>query len=108
MIRGVKSGSDLQWPILHRKRSILPIINHARILILALLLLPAIEAALRRASCARNSKGRIARSSTARHQFERSNPCPSTGKPSGACPGYVIDHKQALKFGSSDTPGNMQ
>jgi len=39
----------------------------------------------------RDSHGRIARSSSARSDFQQSNPCPSTGKTSGACPGYVVD-----------------
>jgi hypothetical protein len=26
----------------------------------------------------------------------------------GAFPGYVVDHKQALKHSGADTPGNMQ
>ena len=39
------------------------------------------------------------RSLEAKHEFKHSNPCPSTGKRSGACPGYVIDHVQALKHG---------
>jgi hypothetical protein len=59
-------------------------------------------------SCARDPLGRIARSSTAKHGFQRSHPCPSTGSTSGACPGYVIDHVKALKHGGTDTPGNMQ
>jgi hypothetical protein len=58
--------------------------------------------------CARDSHGRIQRSSTAKHEFQRSHPCPSTGKSSGGCPGYVIDHKQALKHGGADAPSNMQ
>lgn len=56
----------------------------------------------------RNTHGKIARSATARHQFQHSHPCPSTGKSSGACSGYVIDHVTALKRGGSDSPGNMQ
>ena len=60
------------------------------------------------AGCVRNSKGRIARSSTAKHEFERSNPCPSTGRTSGRCPGHVVDHKTALKRGGADSPSNMQ
>ena len=59
-------------------------------------------------SCARDSKGRIARSATARHAFQKSHPCPSTGKTSGACKGYVIDHVVPLKRGGADSPGNMQ
>ena len=40
----------------------------------------------------RDSHGRIVRSSHSKHEFEKSNPCPSTGRGSGACPGYVVDH----------------
>ena len=56
----------------------------------------------------RDASGRIARSSQAKHQFQKSNPCPSTGKSSGSCPGYVIDHVTPLKRGGADAPGNMQ
>jgi hypothetical protein len=59
-------------------------------------------------SCTRNAKGRIKRSREAKRQFERQNPCPSTGKSSGSCPGYVVDHKQALAEGGADEPSNMQ
>jgi len=58
-------------------------------------------------SCTRNTSGRIQRSSSARSSFQRKNPCPSTGKTSGGCPGYVIDHRQALKRGGQDSPNNM-
>lgn len=57
---------------------------------------------------ARDSRGRIARSSKAKDSFRQSHPCPSTGKSSGSCPGYVIDHVMALKRGGADAPGNMQ
>ncbi len=33
---------------------------------------------------------------------------PSTGKPFGACPGYIIDHIMPLKRGGADAPSNMQ
>src|SRR5262245_45451576 len=59
-------------------------------------------------TCTRDSHGKIKRSSHAKHDFMKSHPCPSTGKTSGPCPGYVIDHVQALKHGGSDTPSNMQ
>jgi hypothetical protein len=59
-------------------------------------------------SCTRNSEGRIKRSPQARRAFEKSNPCPSTGKRSGACHGYIVDHVQPLKRGGADAPSNMQ
>ena len=52
--------------------------------------------------------GKIARSAKAKDEFKHSHPCPSTGRASGACPGYVIDHVQALKHGGADSPNNMQ
>jgi hypothetical protein len=56
----------------------------------------------------RDSHGRIKRSASAKHDFQKSHPCPSSGKTSGACPGYVIDHVTPLKRGGADSPGNMQ
>jgi hypothetical protein len=56
----------------------------------------------------RNRHGRIRRSSAAKHSFERSIPCPSTGRTSGRCPGYVVDHVKPLECGGADSPGNMQ
>jgi len=49
-----------------------------------------------------------ARSHAARAAFQRYHPCPATGRPSGACPGFVVDHIVPLKRGGADTPGNMQ
>jgi hypothetical protein len=37
-----------------------------------------------------------------------SHPCPSTGKSSGPCKGYVIDHVVPLKRGGVDASSNMQ
>src|SRR5689334_6842522 len=54
----------------------------------------------------RDSHGRIKRSESARLAFEHHHPCPSTGKTSGACPGYVIDHVAPLKRGGADDPSN--
>src|SRR5437773_11263059 len=56
----------------------------------------------------RDSHGRIKRSEVSKRDFERHHPCPSSGKTSGACPGYVIDHVVPLKRGGADAPGNMQ
>lgn len=51
---------------------------------------------------------RIARSYQARRAFRQKNPCPSSGRTYGACPGWIIDHVVPLKRGGPDEPGNMQ
>ena len=56
----------------------------------------------------RDSHGRIARDPRQTNAFRKQHPCPSTGKTSGSCPGYVIDHVVPLKRGGADAPGNMQ
>jgi 5-methylcytosine-specific restriction endonuclease McrA len=48
------------------------------------------------------------RSSSVRAEFQRTYPCPSTGRSRGACPGYQVDHKVPLKCGGPDNIGNMQ
>jgi hypothetical protein len=56
-------------------------------------------------------RGRTAttpRSSTSRREFQCLQPCPSTGRPAGACTGYVVDHIIPLKRGGIDAPSNMQ
>jgi hypothetical protein len=57
---------------------------------------------------ARDARGRIKRSGAAKDAFKRQQPCPSTGRGSGACPGYVIDHVKPLECGGADAPTNMQ
>ena len=66
------------------------------ILIIALLLTPLADA-------------RIKRSTAAKHEFMRANPCPSV-LPHGkySCPGWVVDHVQAIACGGLDVPENMQ
>lgn len=56
----------------------------------------------------RDENGHINRDPNARSAFQHQNPCPSTGKTSGACPGYVVDHVTPLKRGGADAPSNMQ
>ena len=51
---------------------------------------------------------RYHRSREVTREFQRSHPCPSTGKRSGPCPGYVKDHVRALCDGGSDSVSNMQ
>jgi hypothetical protein len=48
------------------------------------------------------------RSSTVKHEFQRQHPCPSTGRATGACPGYIKDHIRALDCGGPDAVSNMQ
>jgi len=56
----------------------------------------------------RDSHGHIKRSTKAKDDFKHGHPCPSTGKTSGSCPGYVVDHVKPLKRGGADKPENMQ
>jgi hypothetical protein len=56
----------------------------------------------------RDAHGKIARDPRQANAFKKQHPCPSTGKSSGSCPGYVIDHVIPLKRGGADSPGNMQ
>jgi hypothetical protein len=76
------------------------------LVILLLLVLPA-DASRRCAACPRDSHGRIQRSYHAKHGFRKENPCPSTGKTTGKCPGYVIDHSVALCQGGADSKSNL-
>lgn len=48
------------------------------------------------------------RSPTLRAEFMRLNPCPSTGATRGACPGWQVDHREALVCGGRDELGNLQ
>jgi len=56
----------------------------------------------------RTTTDRIKRSTAAKDSFKRQQPCPSTGRGSGPCPGYVIDHVNPLECGGADAPSNMQ
>lgn len=48
------------------------------------------------------------RSSAAKTAFKRISPCPATGRSTGPCPGYIIDHIKPLACGGADAPSNMQ
>lgn len=41
-------------------------------------------------------------------EFRRVYPCPTTGRTTGACPGWVVDHKYPLCAGGADSVDNMQ
>ena len=48
------------------------------------------------------------RNQAVRAEFVRENPCPSTGKTTGRCPGWEVDHATPLCAGGSDTVENLQ
>ena len=48
------------------------------------------------------------RSRTLRAEFMRLNPCPSTGATSGPCPGWQVDHIEALVCGGRDELATLQ
>lgn len=48
------------------------------------------------------------RSRELRADFMRLNPCPSTGAARGVCPGYQVDHREALICGGRDELVNLQ
>jgi hypothetical protein len=48
------------------------------------------------------------RSRAVAREFQREHPCPSTGQPTGPCPGYWRDHIIPLACGGPDTVANMQ
>jgi hypothetical protein len=48
------------------------------------------------------------RSREVTREFQREHPCPSTGKRTGACPGYIKDHVVALCKGGPDAASNLQ
>lgn len=48
------------------------------------------------------------RSHAAKIEFQESHPCPATGRTTGKCRGYVIDHIRPLACGGADAPHNMQ
>jgi hypothetical protein len=48
------------------------------------------------------------RSRRVTEEFQQLNPCPSTGKTYGACPGWIKDHIVALCKGGADAVWNLQ
>ena len=53
-----------------------------------------------------DAEAREPRSHSAKTTFQRLYHCPSTSRPRGACPGYIIDHVTPLCAGSADDPLN--
>lgn len=56
----------------------------------------------------RTAAGEIKRSKTVINQFKKLYPCPSTGKSTGACPGWAVDHVIPLAVGGCDSTPNLQ
>ena len=52
--------------------------------------------------------GAVDRSRVLRAEFQRHHPCPSTGLARGACPGWQVDHREALVCGGRDELRNLQ
>lgn len=50
----------------------------------------------------------IQRSHAEVRAFRAENPCPATGRRSGPCKGWAVDHIRALCHGGEDKPTNMQ
>ncbi len=50
----------------------------------------------------------VERSRIIRAEFMRQNPCPATASTRGACPGYQVDHREALICGGRDELQNLQ
>lgn len=48
------------------------------------------------------------RSSAAKAEFKRQQPCPATSSSRGPCPGHVVDHVVPLCAGGADHASNMQ
>jgi len=48
------------------------------------------------------------RSREVAREFQWQHPCPSTGRATGACPGYVRDHIVPLTCGGADAVSNIQ
>jgi hypothetical protein len=48
------------------------------------------------------------RSPALRAEFMRQHPCPATGATRGPCPGWHVDHIEALVCGGRDELGNLQ
>jgi hypothetical protein len=71
-------------------------------------LIPAIFAALIASAALCPASAKDHRSREVTREFQREQPCPSTGARSGRCPGYIKDHIVPLASGGPDAVGNMQ
>ena len=63
--------------------------------------------AVRCVGCPADSRA-VKHSSHPQRDFMRMQPCPSTGKTSGRCPGWAVGYMVPLADGGLDEPANMQ
>ena len=56
----------------------------------------------------RYANGYIKRSSIVLKHFQAIHPCPSTGLPTGKCPGWSMNHVLPLACGGCDEVSNLQ
>ena len=56
----------------------------------------------------RDASGKIIRRADVLRAFRDLYPCPATGQPRGACPGWNIDHVIPLSCGGCDAVSNLQ
>lgn len=59
------------------------------------------------AGCMAPAYARHHRNADAVREFRATHPCPSTGRTTGHCTGWVVDHRRALCVGGADEPWNM-
>ena len=55
----------------------------------------------------RDKDGSISRRRDVLEAYRKLYPCPSTGKKTGACPGYALDHSKPLACGGCDAVFNL-
>ena len=55
----------------------------------------------------RSADGSIIRRADVLAAFKKANPCPSTGLPIGACPGWRMNHSKPLSCGGCDSVVNI-
>jgi 5-methylcytosine-specific restriction endonuclease McrA len=83
-----------------------------KFLLFLLLALPAIATAATDARICgepqRTADGRIQRSKAVLRAYQKIHPCPSTGRTTGKCPGWALDHVIPLACGGCDRIENLQ
>src|SRR5580704_5827944 len=82
--------------VVHRLLALLPVTRTGPIIV-------AVNAAL----VSSPLSAREYRSPEVTREFQQEHPCPSTGRTSGACPGYRKDHIKPLACGGPDAVSNL-